>query len=151
MNRRYRNKKIFKLVLSIVILVILIVISVLFLLNNPKDKKAIRYVEDLLEVKIDRYVDSGKGTITKKDNVDYVNLKFEVKGYDIDKFKRELDGKMNYYELNSETYINKYIDKAEKYADDMNIDSFYQLSVDGRDIIGMLCETNGQYYFLMIG
>ena len=151
MNRRYRNKKILKLVLSIIVLVALIVIAVLFILNNPKDKKIIKYVENLLEVKIDRYVESGKGTIKKKNDADYVDLKFEVKGYDVDKFKRELDGKMNFYELNSEVYLNKYIVKAKKYANGMNIDSFYQLNKDGRDIIGILCEIGGQYYFLMIG
>ena len=151
MNRRYRNKKILKLVLSLIALLVLIIIAVLFLLHNPKDKKTVKYIEDLLEIKIDRYVESGKGTIKKKNDSEYVNLKFEVKGYEVDKFKRELDGKMNFYELNSDVYLNKYVAKAKKYADGMNIDSFYQLSVDDRDIMGILCETNGQYYFLMIG
>ena len=148
MSSKYKKKKTIKLILSILALIALIVIIVLFYLNNPKDKKIVKYVEDLLEVKIDRYITSGKGTI--KDN-NYIDAKFEVKGYDVDKFKRELDGKMNLYELTSDVYLNKYMEKAKSYAKEMNIDTFYQLTLDGRDIVGILCEDNGQYYFLIIG
>ena len=61
MNSSRRKK--FKLILSIITLLVLIIISVLFFLNNPKDKKLINYANDLLDIDMNRYVISTKGSI----------------------------------------------------------------------------------------
>ena len=147
-----RKKKILKLVLSIMILLILIIITVLFLINNPKDKKLIRYTEDLLNINIDKYIASSKGTINPdKYNVRHADIKFEIKSFLINDFKQELDGKMSLYNLNSEVYLENYQEKVKKYVGDMNIDSFYHLLIEDRNIMGILCEDSGNYYFLLIG
>ena len=147
-----RKKKKTELIISIIALVILITISVLFILNKPKSKELVEYAEKLLEIKINEYVESSSGKVeTKKDKSEYVNIKYEVKNFMINKFKKELDGKMNYYALTSDVYLSKYQNEVKKYIGSMDVDSFYQLSKDDRDIMGILCEDNGSYFFIIVG
>ena len=145
------KKRKIKLIISIIALLILIVISILFILNNPKDKEKIKYVENLIDIKLNDYVVSSSGEIkTDKKDIRHANLKFEIKNFLINEFKREMDGSMDFYNLDSDVYMTNYHDIARDYAKNMTIDSFYHLTLEDRDVMGILCEENGQYYFLFI-